>query len=49
MAERGLLRKTSEALKRAAGSAVEKGVQTGVGKLADLAGDKLSDVLKNLF
>jgi hypothetical protein len=49
MVEKSLLHKVGEALKRAADSAAEKGVQKGVGKLADAAGDKLLDLFNGLF
>jgi hypothetical protein len=49
MAEKGMLRKARDVLQKAAGSAVEKGVQKGTGKLAEAAANKLADLLQSLF
>lgn len=49
LAEKGLISKAREELEKAARSATEKGVQTGLGHLAGMAVEKITDLLRILF
>jgi hypothetical protein len=49
LAEKGLLKKAGEGLGRAAASAAQKGVQQGVGKLAEVGAEKIAELLRSLF
>ena len=49
LAERTLLRKASDELKTIAKRSAEQGVQTGLGRLAEIASGKIVDLVKSLF
>ena len=44
-----LLKKAGEGLGRAAASATQKGVQQGIGKLAEVGAEKIAEILRSLF
>lgn len=49
LAEKGLMSKARDELEKAARSATEKGVQTGLGHLAGMAVEKITELLRILF
>jgi len=49
MAEKGLLRKARDSLGKAAASAAEKGIQQGLGKLAEVGAEKTTELIGKLF
>jgi hypothetical protein len=49
MVEKGLLKKACEVLKKGAESTAEKGVQQGLGKLMDVAGHRIAELIGLLF
>lgn len=49
MVEKGMLRKTGDMLKQAAGKAATKGVETGLGKLAGVAAEKIGELIDKIF
>lgn len=49
MVEKGLLKRAGEALQRAAVSAAEKGVQKGIGNLAEMAAQKIGEFLSTFY
>jgi hypothetical protein len=49
MVEKSLLRRAGETLQRTAASAAEKGVQKGVGNLAEIAAQKIGEFLSSIF
>ena len=49
MVESGLLRRTIKMLRKASGSAAEKGVQQGLGMLMESAGSRIAELVASIF